>query len=104
MMNYNEPMNMDGDCPIDMLGLDPAQSPHSLNLAGIDGFPPFSPEQLAKAIPLSVSLLPDYTGPDMTVPGLKPYDLQQPGIDKLPEWSADPALPDLTAYNKPYAV
>lgn len=89
---------------LSLLGLDPAQSPHSLNLAGCDGFPPLSPSQLASPTPMTTSIMPDYMSPDMMVPSIKPYDLQQPGITLQPEWTPDPALPDLDAYNHPYAL
>ena len=45
--------------------------------------------------------LPDFGTQNYTIPPLQPYDLTGPGITYVPEFAADPALPDLDAYAHP---
>lgn len=49
-------------------------------------------------------LLPDFGTQDYAIPPLKPYDLTGPGITYMPEFAADPALPDLDEYTHPYGL
>lgn len=87
---------------LSLLGLDPAQPLYDLNLAGVQGVP--SPQMLAQPTSVPAILLPDFGTQDYDVPAMKPYDLTSPGITYMPEFAADPALPDLNAYAHPYAL
>lgn len=89
------------------LGLDPSRPMYDLNLAGVEGVP--SP-QVLQAVPPPItgafadSNKPEFGVPDFSQPSLQPYDLTAPGITHMPAFSADPALPDITAYNQPYDI
>ncbi len=86
-----------------LLGLDPSQPFYDLNLAGSQGVP--SPQMLTQATNTHPAvILPDFRTPDYTVPILKSHDLVGPGITAIPEFTADPALPDLDAYTHPYEL
>ena len=87
---------------LSLLGLDPAQPLYDLNLAGVRGVP--SPQMLAQPTSAPELLLPDFSTQNYDVPAIKPYDLTGPGITYMPEFEADPALPDLSAYTHPYAL
>ncbi len=84
------------------LGLDPSQPFYDLNLAGTQGVP--SPQMLAHPISTQPStvILPDFGTQSYDIPPVQPYDLTSPGITYVPAFAADPALPDLDAYNHPY--
>jgi hypothetical protein len=49
---------------------------------------------------------PDYGVPDGGQPGLQPFKLITPGVhlDVPAEFEADPLMPDLTSYNRPYGL
>jgi hypothetical protein len=85
-----------------MGGIDPDNIIPSLNLAGVEGVPP--PEVMARGMGETAVHGPDFGMPDMTVPKLLGFDLTGPGITSLPEWSADPANPDLSEYSHPYGL
>ena len=88
--------------PLSSLGLDPSQPFYDLNLAGVQGVP--SPQMLAQPTSAPTILLPDFGTQNYDVPPMKPYDLTGPGITYMPEFAADPALPDLTEYAHPYEL
>jgi hypothetical protein len=88
-------------------GIDPAIPVPVLNLAGVEGVPP--PTQLASPATDSTHTfvhLPDSDRPDFTQPELKSADIATPAIsfDQQAEFAADPMLPDLTAYHRPYGL
>src|SRR5947209_11809433 len=90
---------------LSLLGLDPSQPYHHLNLAGEHGWPPAPSDVAGQAAPLMTpAIAPQYGEPDRSTPALRPYDLQMPGITHYPEFTPDPDIPDLEQYNKPYAV
>ncbi len=91
-----------GDYPLSRLGLDPSQPLYDLNLAGTQGVP--SPQMLTQPAHTPELLLPDFGTQNYDVPPVQPYDLTGPGITYMPEFAADPALPDLDAYTHPYDV
>jgi hypothetical protein len=88
----------------DMGGIDPARPVPLLNLAGVEGVPP--PAQLARSADNNAIHLPDSDRPDFTQPALKSAGSATPGIsfDQQAEFSADPILPDLTEYHRPYGL
>lgn len=83
-------------------GMDPQNIIPDLNLAGVEGIPP--PDMVAKPAQDTPVHGPDYGMPDMNVPALKAYDLTGPGITYMPEWTPDPANPDLSDYRHPYGL
>lgn len=95
----------------DMGGVDSTNStPPAPNLAGVDGWPP-APSSLmpdGRMFPGTSgdAIAPDYGAPDQSLPGLQPFNLVAPGIhmDVPAEFEADPMLPDLTSYNRPYGL
>ena len=87
---------------ISLLGLDPAQPLYDLNLAGVQGVSP--PQVLAQPTSTPAIILPDFGTQDYDIPLMKPYDLTGPGITYMPEFAADPALPDLDEYTHPYGL
>ena len=88
----------------DMGGIDPAMPVPVLNLAGVEGVP--TPAQLARPTTDNAIHLPDSGLPDFTQPELKPGSTAASGIsfDQQAEFSADPMLPDLTEYRRPYGL
>jgi hypothetical protein len=44
---------------------------------------------------------PTFAAPSVEVPPLRPYDLQAPGIDHVPELQVDPYVGDLLAFDRP---
>lgn len=87
---------------ISSLGLDPSQPLYDLNLAGVQGVP--SPHMLAQSQGTPAINLPDFGTQNYDIPPMKPYDLTEPGITYMPEFAADPALPDLDAYTHPFGL
>ncbi len=87
---------------LSLLGLDPNQPLYDLNLAGAQGVP--SPQMLAQPNSTPTILLPDFGTQSYDIPSMKPYDLTGPGITYMPEFAADPALPDLEEYAHPYGL
>ena len=87
---------------ISLLGLDPARPLYDLNLAGVQGVP--SPQILVQPNSTPTILLPDFGTQNYDIPPMKPYDLTGPGITYMPEFAADPALPDLDEYTHPYGL
>lgn len=88
----------------DMGGIDPAMPVPVLNLAGVEGVPP--PAQLARPTADNAIHLPDSDRPDFTQPALKSPGIATSGIsfDHQTGFSADPMLPDLTEYHRPYGL
>ncbi len=86
--------------PLARLGLDSTQAFYDLNLAGSLGVP--LPQVLAQPEQTPEIVLPDFGAPNHDVPQVLPYDLTSPGITYVPEFAADPALPDLDSYAHPY--
>jgi hypothetical protein len=99
-----DPLSLPGDAAdsLSSLGRDPSRPLYDLNLAGVDGVP--SPQMLATPNSMPTVLLPDFGTQDYDIPTMKPYDLTGPGITYMPEFAADPALPDLEAYAHPYGL
>jgi hypothetical protein len=88
----------------DQGGIDPAMPVPVLNLAGVEGVPP--PAQLARPSADTAIHQPDFGLPDFSQPELRPMGSTTPAIslDQQAEFSADPMLPDLTAYHRPYGL
>jgi hypothetical protein len=88
----------------DLGGIDPAMPVPVLNLAGVEGAPP--PAQLARPMTDNTIHLPDFGLPDFTEPELRPGSTSTFGIsfDQQAEFAADPMLPDLTEYHRPYGL
>lgn len=59
---------------------------------------------LAHANSTPTIILPDFGTQSYDIPSVKPYDLIGPGITYMPEFAADPALPDLDEYTHPYGL
>lgn len=83
-------------------GIDPGNVIPDLNLAGEDGVP--TPDVVASPSMPVVGIAPDYGVPDFAVPGLAAGDLTSPGIDQRDEYAADPSLPDLRNFSRPYSL
>jgi hypothetical protein len=91
----------------DLGGVDPANPvPPAPNLAGVAGFP--TPQELADGPGEGSIYNPssDYGMPDMCMPSLQLANVADDGISFEPraEFDADPALPDLSEYAKPYGL
>jgi hypothetical protein len=98
---------------LSLLGLDPAQPPRPLNLAGADEPLPTPGELVSAGEPQAGDLAgksaainaPTFTAPNMSQPGLQGVaGLADGGIDWNPGVQADLALPDLEEYAHPYAL
>ncbi len=92
-------------------GVEPSNpAPPAPNLAGVDGWPP-APSSLvpnARLFPgqTTDTIQPDYGKPDTGELGLQPFSPPTPGVhlDVPAEFEADPLMPDLTSYNRPYGL
>lgn len=87
----------------DMGGIDPQMPIPTLNLAGVEGVP--TPAQLSRPAPDQVN------GPDFGVPDFHVPDLQAAGdapggvsLNMVGELEADPMVPDLDEYHRPYGL
>ena len=47
---------------------------------------------------------PTFSEPNFAVPANRPYDLQEPGIDQIPEFSVDPQVGDLMQFAQPHGL
>jgi hypothetical protein len=88
----------------DLGGIDPAMPVPMLNLAGVEGVP--TPAQLARPTTDNTIHQPDFGLPDFTQPELQPQGTATSGIsfEHQAAFSADPMLPDLTEYHRPYGL
>jgi hypothetical protein len=88
----------------DLGGIDPALPVPVLNLAGVEGVPP--PAQLARPSTDNAIHQPDFGLPDFSPTELKASATATPAIsfDQQTEFAADPMLPDLTEYHRPYGL
>ncbi len=106
-----EPMNYTLTGDPTMGGVDPANpAPPAPNLAGIDGWPPsvssLAPDDSMLPDQVGEVIAPQYGMPDFSELGLQPFNLVTPGVhlDIPAEFEADPLVPDLTSYNRPYGL
>ena len=82
-----------------LMGISPDLPFYDLNLAGAQAVP--APGQIAHAPAPPEVNPPTFTGPDMHIPSLAPYDLSGPGIDLHPAFIPDPTH---EPYNHPYGL
>lgn len=82
-----------------LMGIAPVLPFYDLNLAGAQAVP--SPDQIAHAPSPPEINHPTFTGPDMHIPPLAPYDLTGPAIDLHTAFTSDPA-PE--PYDHPYGL
>src|SRR5581483_3074161 len=82
-----------------------------INQMGIAPNVPYFDLGLAQspALPTEVSQYPSannptFTAPSLSVPTNKPYDLQAPGIDHIPEMQPDPYTGDLLQFDHPQGL
>jgi hypothetical protein len=92
-----------------LLGIDPEESYFELNLAG-GVLPVPLPASLANtAVPASQTPqaganAPTFGTPNYAVPALRPYDLDEPGIDAIAPLQPDPQTGDLLQFARPIGL
>lgn len=93
-----------------LLGIDPEVPYFELNLAG-SALPVPRPASLAArtVVPASQSAeastnAPTFGAPNYAVPALRPYDLDEPGIDSIAPLQPDPQTGDLLQFARPIGL
>lgn len=80
-----------------------------LNQMGISPNVPYYDLMLASTPDLAYEQYPQandptFTAPSLSVPTNRPYDLQAPGIDHIPEFAPDPYTSDLLQFDQPMGL